>query len=362
MKLDLVLCLATVAYAAPIPVSGKVQVLGRRLLNTFEKYIPGATDAGGKALKKIALMDAPIPGVIRREENFIGFLGKRKSIFYQRLEAMNPAKRLDYLGDYLYKFRTRVDKWDADVVELDGMNKRGVDYNSQIWKMWKLKFTQEHKPNNPPDIEQVLTFARKKVASEKKIYQSREVYFRLLNNQINFEDQVKGIDSAGRLAWMRTELAQERVRLTGMKMDADLFSSYREDRLKWNERYKETFSQFSEQCKREQLWCHDPQFDEVLSFLRHKAALKTVIYQNRLKYYHYYAKLQRLKDDVVALEMFEQYSKENVAPVPQALIKWGDIWQRENPTAGNPTTNQVLELAKRALESAEKNGGPTISS
>jgi hypothetical protein len=137
MKLDLVLCLATAAYAALIPgVVEKIKPAGRLLKSSFDR----------------------------------------------RLEAMKPAKRLDYLTDYLNNFRARLDKWEFSVVALDKMDRnglkhwdheKGVNRDCHMWKMWELKFRQEHKTKDSPTIREVLAFARGKLYSEREIYESR---------------------------------------------------------------------------------------------------------------------------------------------------------------------------------------------
>ena len=96
------------------------------------------------------------------------------------------------------------------------------------------------------------------------------------------------------------------------------------------------------------------QVDKLTQFLKEKERLRELLRSPTGFGESITSSLQRLRDDVVALEMFDHYSKVSMAVVPKAFIKWGKIWKRENPTAGNPTRNQILELAKRKLELAEK--------
>ena len=129
-----------------------------------------------------------------------------------------------------------------------------------------------------------MRFAREKLASERKIHQSRNDYYTILRRQLSFELNFKFLKPAKRLEYLK----ELKLRLTNMNMDVDLLSLYQnvdKNSPEWKKFIEGKFwAYWREQCKLEQILRHDPQFGEVLSFLRHKAALETVIHQNRLKY------------------------------------------------------------------------------
>jgi hypothetical protein len=149
MKLDLVLCLATAAYAAPIPVLTARQ----RAQRAFEKTIEASRQA-----------------ILKQKDNH----GERVPLAIRLMLEKLPGKKASYTR--LQKKQTlALQNWQIDLMNLkqmqrevddlktmhDDLNGQGrVGFNSPAWQYWSREYSKE--TGELPDIQKVFPFAQSK--------------------------------------------------------------------------------------------------------------------------------------------------------------------------------------------------------
>jgi hypothetical protein len=148
MKLDLVLCLATAAYAAPVPGVGRVQEVRKRIPANFEESIK-------EALQRLS-------------DKWRGSNeGKRR--YAQAAELVDIQRKVQKVLD---KHSENVDKLRAEVQELTEMQRRNVVFDSPTWINWRDRYMKS-KGVEVTNINEVKAFAEKNLELNEKSLKSQ---------------------------------------------------------------------------------------------------------------------------------------------------------------------------------------------
>jgi hypothetical protein len=156
MKLDLVLCLATAAYAAPIPLGAKAAV------DDLRQAAPGFWQ--GKLLPRVRGYIAR--GKVRRE----------------MFDIQNKVQQV------LDKHSKKVDKLKAEVNGLINMKGREGFESTRSWINWRQTYLEVN-PGKVPEINEVISFAEKEVAF---LEQQKNLLNKVLSD--NRVSRLKGIN------------------------------------------------------------------------------------------------------------------------------------------------------------------------
>jgi hypothetical protein len=159
MKLDLFLCLATAAYAAPIPrVQNAVAGVVENAVAEVRQAAPGLLQG------KLKLFLGKMAGRSRERGN---------SIFLKKYAQ--GAQLVDYqrtVERELALARKRVVDLQAEVNELTNMRNKG-----EAWQKWSQKYLAAN-PGKAADIEKVIPFAESKLGLATKNFEGQRKTYR----------------------------------------------------------------------------------------------------------------------------------------------------------------------------------------
>ncbi len=163
MKFDLVLCLATAAYAAPIPVvRDNVKGVAARFGTAWDNFVA----ALGNHFKRKVPEPSSNPTTDRLLRSNRKFLRER---FFDYKDQEHHKRWVAKLETALQKLRGRVSELTEDVNKLQG---HGHDHQSTVFK-WSEKYSRAH-PGETVTLEKIVEFAQGRLAQAEKSLQIQQ--------------------------------------------------------------------------------------------------------------------------------------------------------------------------------------------
>jgi hypothetical protein len=152
MKLDLVLCLATAAYAAPVP---RVQKAVQGAGHGVQKAVASGADYLNRKLR-LAVHDA-----VRRRTKWHKGYGSKEALMLKGItEKQSRAAKIADMRKALENHIKEVADLRAEVSELSSMKKM-VDFGNKAWQKWRQQYIE--KTGKLPEINEVLGLAQKEL-------------------------------------------------------------------------------------------------------------------------------------------------------------------------------------------------------